>query len=497
VLAALGAVPVALAGAGAAVNKSFAPGSAAPTSFVAPMVPGTRYFVSPDGDDDAPGNDVRMPWRTIDAVNRRMADGTIGAGDAVLFRSGATFPGKIRPAGIDLDAAPSGRLLLSAYDIDGSVARPVISSYKVLDVAEGWRSSAPDEWVIDLSADAYGQTHHGYSGAQGGADNIGFLRVDGVLHGMRRRSRAELAAPWDFFCEGTDLYVRSPVNPAGAASDLRAGCGETCVALTDGLEMRGLRVEGGGAHGAQGAARSITIADNEFGELGGSLLTPDTRYGNGVEIWIGSSDVEVSGNVLHDIYDVALTMQGDRSGDDTGWNGVAFAENLVYRCNQSIEFWSGGPSPGAQGFVRCTVARNVCLFAGRSWSSNVRPDQQTKVHLLTYGWTLPADISVVRNVFHDAVAGYRWSDAATPGLVASDNIIRLRPRTPLTNRHPDTIENGAAWAAFAATEPRSSFAVLEGDVTPDVGATLRQIRSSAPLDDRTRALLDTYSAPYR
>jgi hypothetical protein len=493
----LGAVPVVLAGVGGAVHKSGAVASVAPARLVAPTVPGTRYFVSPDGDDGAPGTDARTPWRTIDAVNRRMADGTIGAGDAVLFRSGATFPGKIRPVGIDLHTAPGGRLLLSAYDIDGSAARPVISSYKVLDVAEGWRSSALDEWVIDLSPDAHGQTHHGYSGAQGGADNIGFLRVDGVLHGVRRSSRAELAAPWDFFCEGTTLHVRSPTNPTEAASDLCAACGETCVALTDGLEMRGLHVEGGGAHGAQGTASSVTIADNEFGELGGSLLNPGTRYGNGVEIWIGSSNVEVSGNVLHDIYDVALTMQGDRSGDDTGWNAVAFTENLVYRCNQSVEFWSGGASPGAQGFVRCTVARNVCLFAGQSWSSTIRPDQGTRVHLLTYGWTLPADISVVQNVFHDAVAGYRWSDKDTPGLIASDNIIRLRPRTPLTNRSPVTIENGAGWAASAATEPRSSFVVLGGDVTPDVGATLRQINASAPLDSRMRALLDAYVARYR
>ncbi len=425
-----------------------------------------------------------------------MAEGSIGAGDAVLFRSGATFPGKIRPAKVDLDADPAARLLLSSYDVDGSSAPPVISSYKVLDVAAGWRPSAPNEWAIDLSSEAYGQSHHGYAGTQGGGDNIGFLRVDGVVHGRRLNSRAELAEPWDFYCEGSALYVQSAANPTAAASDLRAACGETCIELADGLEIRGLRVEGGGGHGAQGAARGVRIVDNEFCELGGSLLSPGTRYGNGVEIWIGSSEVEVSRNVLHHIYDVALTMQGVRSGDSTGWSDVTFTENLVYRCNQSVEFWSDGPTGGALGFSRCTVARNVCLFAGQGWSSPIRPDQDTKVHLLTYGWALPADISVTKNVFHDAVSGYRWSNGDTPGLVTADNIIRLRAETRLTNRFPDTVENGSRWAAEAATELGSSFVVLDGDVASDVGPTLRQIRNSPALDDRARALLDSYASRY-
>src|SRR4051794_36295043 len=77
VLAALGVVPVLVVG-GTALRTSDRAGSpAAPRPLVAPMVRGTRYFVSPDGHDDASGTDARTPWRTIEGVNRRMADGTI------------------------------------------------------------------------------------------------------------------------------------------------------------------------------------------------------------------------------------------------------------------------------------------------------------------------------------------------------------------------------------------------------------------------------------
>src|SRR4051794_40175559 len=95
-LAALGALPVVLAGAGAAVHASRSVDHTATRSPSTQLpVAATRYYVSPDGDDDAPGTAATTAWRTVSGVNRRLADGTVGAGDAVLFRAGAVFPGKI------------------------------------------------------------------------------------------------------------------------------------------------------------------------------------------------------------------------------------------------------------------------------------------------------------------------------------------------------------------------------------------------------------------
>ena len=71
----------------------------------------------------------------------------------------------------------------------------MISSYKILNVADAWRTDGPQTWSLDLSPQAYGKTHGGYAGSEGGADNIGFLRVDGTIHGRRVGSRALLAQP--------------------------------------------------------------------------------------------------------------------------------------------------------------------------------------------------------------------------------------------------------------------------------------------------------------
>jgi hypothetical protein len=462
-----------------------------PRSSVAPAT-GRTFFVSPVGNDNAVGS-MAMPWRTIDSVNRRVADGTLRDGDSVLFRSGAVFYGKIRLAWPDSSPA---LFTVGAYGGGPGVTRPVISSYKILDVVRGWRLTGVQEWASDLSSAAVAVTHHGYSGAQGGADNIGFLRVDGVVKGRRVSARTGLAQQWDFCCVGTTLYVRSAKNPTEMATDLRAACGETCIEITDGLRIVGLRFEGGGGHGAQGTASHVRITDNEFCELGGSLLDPSARYGNGVEIWIGSSDVVVERNVFHDIYDVALTMQGSQDSDVIGWNAISFRENLVFRCSQSIEFWSAGKGQNRKGFAGCTVERNICLFAGYGWSGTVRPDQEVRVHLLTYGWSLPADILVTANVFYDAVSAYRYSSSPTPGLVTSGNTVLLRSGTLMRSGSPQTIENATQWAIGSNEEFGSSFAVLDRATAVDVGTALRQLRdgTTVRLDEPAHALLDEYIA---
>jgi hypothetical protein len=83
---------------------------------------GTDYYVSPRGDDAAPGT-IRRPWKSIDRVNRA----TLQPGDRVLFEGGKTFAGTIL-----FDSRDRGRadrkLVLASYGqgratIDGGNSR--------------------------------------------------------------------------------------------------------------------------------------------------------------------------------------------------------------------------------------------------------------------------------------------------------------------------------------------------------------------------------------
>jgi len=435
--------------------------------------PATVFYVSATGDDRASGRSQSTPWRTITHVNTQLANGTIGRFDSVLFECGQTFFGKLRvPSG---RPSSGGYLTLGSYRSGADTRRPVISGYTLLNDRSAWRPVGPNLWVADLAPQRSPSPGRGYDGAQGGADNIGFLRIDGVIHGRRVWRPEDQTGQWDFRCAENALYVWSAAHPSTVAKDIRAACDGHCVTLGNSVRVTGLRLEGGGGHGIQGSASNVRVDDNELAELGGAVLKDTTRYGNGFEAWIDSADVLVEGNILHDIYDVALTAQGGSASKTGGWRRLTFRNNLVYSCNQSIEFWSdGAPGPGL-GFVDCVVECNTCLYAGYVWSESVRPDPGRSVHLLTYSWTLPADITVRNNTFFDAVSAYRYSSAPTPGLKCSGNLILQRQGGRLKIGDPQTIEQSSAWASAARNDLGSTFQVLTGGTRVDVADALRKV----------------------
>ena len=429
--------------------------------------PGTRYYVSPTGDDAATGRDPSNAWRTVNHINSRLADGTIRHPDAVLFEQGQTFYGKLRaPTNAPTD---SGYLTFGSYSTVGSTTgdRPVLSSYLLLGDPAIWRAAGRNIWLADLNA-----PHPGYDGAQGGKDNIGFLNVDGVINGKRAWQPTDLVRQWDFHCSDGALWVWSRANPGTLSTDIKAACDGDCITVGNALWISGLKLVGSGGHGVQGTATDVVLVDNEIAELGGSQLYATTRYGNGFQAWAGSARMTVHGNLFHDIYDVALTAQGKSDKGPNGWSDLRLQNNLIYQCNQSMEFWSEGRGPG---FLRCLMEHNTCLYAGYCWSSDLRPDRDTRVHLLTYGWDQPADITVRHNTFYDAALAYRYSATATPGLHCLDNLIAQRPGRLLKVNQPETIEYASNWVEIQDNDQGSQFEVLPAHAPRNVAAALRTL----------------------
>ena len=75
------------------------------------------YYVSPYGDDSKSGLSIKDAWKTIDKVNTI----TFGPGDQLLFESGGTWQGQLRPQGSGEKDNP---IRLGKY---GGQARPVIN----------------------------------------------------------------------------------------------------------------------------------------------------------------------------------------------------------------------------------------------------------------------------------------------------------------------------------------------------------------------------------
>lgn len=372
----------------------------------------------------------------------------------MLFRRGDTFYGELAP--------PHG-CAIAAY---GHGPKPVLTMYKLLNRADGWIEHSPDVWAIDLGKPA---THDGYAGCPDA--NIGYLLVDGAVMPARKSLLSDLAAPWDFWCnvETNMLYVKVPTNPTQIAADIKAAPNGTAFGETGRVvyfgegtnEIRDMHITGTGGCGIGGVAPDVYVHDCLINLVGGAVLQDGTnrRYGNGIENWVDVKRWLIEGNEITQTYDVAWSAQG-RAGTSGGWQDITFRNNYVHRCSQSIEFWSTG-SKSSGGFERILVEGNLFERAGYSVFSDVRPDQEVRVHLLTYFLETPVDITIQDNTFDGAYGAYSYHVHEPMGMLTRRNTIRLRRGLKIQHQRRETVEQAATWQKATGREIGSTIKVLE------------------------------------
>jgi hypothetical protein len=375
-----------------------------------------------------------------------MKTGRLKNQGTLLFERGGQYFGCL---------SPGESIQIEAY---GTGSRPVLTAYKLLNKPSAWTPHSTDVWKIKLIDS---NTHDGYKSP---ISNIGFIRTDSQIRAVKRPTLKALTEEWDFYCDDAYLYVRVAANPCELAADIRAAPNGTLIKARDGLTVTGVELQGCGGHGIAGTASDVTIQNCKVHELGGSYLPGyrdgTVRYGNGIETWIGSTGWLVEANEISQTYDVGYTAQGMADSARNRWSDITIRNNYIHHCTQSVEFWAhGDPVPGS-GFARVTFEGNVCTDAGESWAAAVRPDQHVRVHLLTYSWSLPAQVTVRRNIFARAAVAYRYSTEETPGLTCMENSISLHSGRLMQWQHPETIEQAIEWATANQTEMGSTFATL-------------------------------------
>lgn len=336
------------------------------------------YYIANTGDDARDGTDPRAPRRSLQKLN---------AGDTVKFRRGDTFYGRIEPP-------PH-----TAYTSYGEGPKPVISQYKRA-LPSSWEAMGGNVWRLDLADIG------AYTGNTTNIDaNAGFLKVSGRIYAHKRFEAKALRQTWDFYNDERYVYVRAEKHPAELSDDIRIACNIGCMRFADNLRVSHLAFVGSGGHGISDTVRGASISDCEFHELGGSQLMgyerPDTRYGNGIECWSNSSDVTVERCRFSGIYDVAITMQGNKV--ERCWENMLFRDNVMWNNQQCFEIWSDGGKEDT-GFKNCVFENNVCLDSGYCWGNAVRPDKNSASHLLIYGLGCPlCDVTVRNNLFGRAL----------------------------------------------------------------------------------------------
>jgi len=246
------------------------------------------------------------------------------------------------------------------------------------------------------------------------------------------------------------------VNPgAGVAISVQ----RDILRLASHTTVQDLYLGGTGAHGVATGGKNVVIQRNEIEWIGGSALSGTTRYGNGVELYVGAAGVMIRENVVRQTYDVALSAQGTGTA---GWTDITWESNRIENCNMSLELWGKG---GGTGFLRCRFVNNTCIDAGYSWAALIRSDRDGKgTHLLTYSMEVPVDVEITGNSFLGARDNYTRNsgDRQIPaGIITHGNTIKLGTGKKIAYgaENPETTEQAAQWQARTGREQASVFAV--------------------------------------
>ena len=388
------------------------------------------YFISAIGNDTNDGLTPQTAWQTIGRSNL-----SVKCGDTVRLRCGDTFYGQIRaPKGNDNVNAPT------VYTFYGEGVKPIVSQYKTAR-SDAWESIGNDVWRIDLTDTSK------FDGNVTELDtNVGFIKANGAIKPWKRFELDKLEQEWDFYNDKQYVYVKSKENPALVAEDIKFACNIICMPFADNILVENIIFIGSGAHGISGTVNHATVRNCEFHELGGSELTthfrPGVRYGNGLECWTDSSDVLVENCKFSNIYDVALTLQGNNV--KRGWVNMTFRNNVIWNCQQGFEIWSGGELDDT-GFKNCVFEKNICIDSGFSWGHEVRANKQCSSHLLIYQLECPiCDVTVRNNTFYNARVSPIVKSGGLKELPSDykiiNNLFLIAPEQDIILRVPSTTD---------------------------------------------------------
>ena len=328
---------------------------------------GTRYYVSEQGSDAQDGRSAATAIQSLDAVARL----PLKPGDAVLFRRGDLFRGRI--------AAKPG-VIYSAY---GEGPKPTIcaSARNYADASLWEATDVPNVWRCKLDV-----------------LNAGILTFDhdprilgryGVKVGRMRTSRAGVKAPaqlrenLDFWCDlpGRRLYLCSTAgNPGAVFTRIEIGCHGNAIGVggAPDVTIDNLHVTLTGSHGVgAGTVRNLEVRHCVFDWLGGSLLIPEGKkggpclFGNAVEVYGGCDGYRVHDCWMYEIYDTGITHQcHDDKSREIYQSNVEYARNLIERCFWSIEYYNAHNKYGETRNVY--VHDNFCRFGGYGWGCRGR-----------------------------------------------------------------------------------------------------------------------------
>ena len=414
---------------------------------------GVIYYFSADGDDANDGLSPQTPLRSIAKLNTL----ELKPSDGVMFRRGDVWRGKI---------TTRKGVTYSAY---GKGEKPRIYGSPCDAAVEGeWIAIAtPNVYMysLELSDDVGTLVFNG-----GESNAIKILKVyhaDGtttnVYTGEPFAGGCDLKRDLDFFHDYRDekrLYLCSTEgNPSERFESIELLTRGNIINATDNVHIDNLCIMYGGSHGiGSGTTKSLRVTNCEIGWIGGSMLLPappeggrDARYGNGIEIYGGCDEFVVDNCYIYQCYDAGITNQNqdDVSDSSRTMRNVSFTNNLVERCEMSIEYYLGAQMKPTESIIEnFLIEGNILRLVGYGWGCQ-HPEPAWAAHIKSW-WMHQNEaynFTIRRNIFDR-------SDANVINIVAADaeRLPQMEQNTYVQYLGGDGGRIGQPWADYKFDE---------------------------------------------
>lgn len=406
----------------------------------------TNYYVdSSNGDDNNSGLSEALPLKSLSKVNSL----SLSPGDSVLFKRSETFRGQIKAK----SGSESGDIVYAAY---GNGEKPRIISSETRMQATDWTNEGENIWKTAVSLDA---------------GNIIFNNESS--NGIKKLTLAEITKQGDFYSDGSSLYLYSSSNPAEFYSSMEIAVRRFIIEeyAVNYITYENLDLRYGGSHGIGGdKTHHITVRNVDFSWIGGAIQYASVRYGNGVEFWNGAHDNIVERCTFNQIYDAAITAQGDAS-EIYGVYNLIFRNNIVQNSEYSFEFWEGNTDTIQNSMHDIYFVNNTCLNAGSGWGHTQRPDPRGS-HLMLWGYS--RNLVVKNNIFYESTEfGLLFEQQYTRQNVKLDNNLWYESAGPFARIYDNDgnfhdASDSASYIALSEQDSNSIFAdpLLDSKFTP-------------------------------
>ncbi|MBR5308168.1 MAG: hypothetical protein IKU43_05305 [Clostridia bacterium] len=358
---------------------------------------GKIYYVSENGNDENDGLSENSPIKSL----AKASELDLFPGDAVLFKRGDTFRGRL---------ASKRGVIYSAY---GEGKKPVITNslmnfsdatlWEKTEVENVYKLTIPQENDVGIIVFDEGKawTQKRIKGRpefpEGGLQNLDCDLA--MWH--------DVSVPTG---ETGYVYLRSDKgNPADRFSSIEVARRQNIIVATHDTTFDNLCIKYGAAHGiGSGTVNGLTVRYCEFGFIGGSWFRTDTlsRFGNAIEIYGGCRNFVCDHNYIYQIYDAGITQQLKHAKSDIVMTDIRYSNNLIEDTAYCIEYFLD-PAPDeafAQGEAKPVlytknfeVVGNIMRRSGYGFCEQ-RPDKQS-AHIK--GWK--QNSPVINHTVHDNI----------------------------------------------------------------------------------------------